>query len=131
MCFILLLNTYNDPKMTIYYESEWGLWITTLSLFASILAHCSDYWTTIAVYSSEVCKGYNLIISPIFWLIMATSFMQKIWEFIENFDPDTASKDDMNKYYLYCFIFFENDLCPHYANHLLPSRTCHYRHVLS
>ena len=54
-----------------YYESEWGIGITFFSLLFSTLAPLSEWLQTLAVVSSELAMGFNIVITPIFWLILA------------------------------------------------------------
>jgi hypothetical protein len=56
----------------IYYESEWGVF---LSAFASILQFLADHdkrvFTEAAVLVQEVAFCINCVITPVFWLFLA------------------------------------------------------------
>ena len=57
--------------MLFFYESEWGVCITTFSLFASQMAarHPKSDWQALAVVTSEIAMGLNIVITPVFWIV--------------------------------------------------------------
>lgn len=75
MAAIAILNTYGDWHGSIYYESEWGFILTTFSIFCTLMAHHSKWFHSAAVYTSEISMGFNIIITPIFWLVLMPIFI--------------------------------------------------------
>ena len=56
-----------DWRSSIYYESEWGFILSTVSMLTSILAHYSKWSHSIAMYTSELAMSFNIIITILFW----------------------------------------------------------------
>ena len=69
-----------------YYESEWGYCITLYSLWASMKAANDKKWNKHAIISSEIAMCFNLAIMPIFWILLAPTFMPTLdWHGIQLF----------------------------------------------
>jgi hypothetical protein len=65
------------PVSQSYYESEWGIGITFFSLIFSALAPYKPKFQSIAVISSEMAMGFNILITPIFWIALAKLIFTK------------------------------------------------------
>jgi hypothetical protein len=80
-----------------FYESEWGIGITFFSLLFSSLAPYIPSLQSIAVISVEMAMGFNILITPIFWIFLAPGFLPNIFKAAETPGP-------LQSYYKYlCF----------------------------
>ena len=78
-CFLIAsLNTYGDWRGSIYFESEWGFIMSTLSVLCSLLAHFTKYCQCAALLTSEISMGFNIVITIIFWGILVPQIYQMI-----------------------------------------------------
>ena len=78
-CFtVACLNTYGDWRGDIFFESEWGFIMSTMSILFSILAHCSKKCQRAALLTSEISMAFNIVITIIFWGILAPQIYQAI-----------------------------------------------------
>lgn len=71
-----LMNIYVNYKYAnlmdmFYYESEWGFIITMVHLAFSYKACDNKEWNKWAVVSAEIALGFDLVIEPLFWKMIA------------------------------------------------------------
>jgi hypothetical protein len=67
MIFVVIVNTSYNWKMTLYYESEWSIVGSTISLFFILMSHRSQWWHHAATYTSEFAICYNFVVTLIVW----------------------------------------------------------------
>ena len=69
---LTIYTAATDPlKILFWFESEWGVFLTALSSLVMILA-CFDkrVFQKPAVILQSFAMGFNIIITPIFWLLL-------------------------------------------------------------
>ena len=95
MAFVAIVNTYQDWHGSVYFESEWGFILTTISIFFTLMAHHSKWFHSAAVYTSELAMGFNIIITIIFWFVLTPIIVYAITHAPAPVDPSAAANPDV------------------------------------
>lgn len=77
-CFYIPFIIAFGVKYVSFFEDFWCVGITFFSLIFSAIAPYKPKFQSIAVISSEVAMGFNILFTPIWWLILSDSTFQAI-----------------------------------------------------
>ena len=79
MTAMLIYNIHRNAMDTLYYESEWGFWITLITLILQLAAPYKYGYQKAAVIGTELAMALNICIMIMFWTVVGPIYYEN-WD---------------------------------------------------